>query len=247
MASCRAVQALDPQPRSDAIALTPVRSGPPLARDELARRLGRLRVSGRWLDQCLGARAGAWLARTLGLAFAVTALTLARPLPDAAVAVLRLSLVALSWCVALPALSLAGPALERSLADGRGLFESRGIALGSLRAERPLLLLRWALRQLGVLVALVLAACVVSTDEAWRASRLLALAVGAGVYLVALGAGAGVIAHGCHELGKARGRALLTGVVLVPELLAPAWPELPTLVRSYAALLDACLGLGVRW
>jgi hypothetical protein len=201
-------------------------------------------VGGRWLDQCLGARAGAWFARTIGLGFAVTALSLARPLPDAAIAFVRLALVALSWCAGLAALSLAGPALERSLDAGRGLFESRGIPLAAVRAERTFWLVRWTLRQLVVLVLLVIAACAVATDDPVHTGRLLGLALGSSVYLVVLGAALGAVAHVCHELGGERGRAWLLGVVLLPELVAPAWPELPTLARSLAALLNLCLGLG---
>jgi hypothetical protein len=201
-------------------------------------------VGGRWLDQCGGARAGAWLARSVALGFALVALSLTRPLPDTAIAFVRLSLVALSWCAGLAALSLAGPALDRSLAGGRGLFESRGIPLAVMRAERPFLLLRWTLRKLFVLVLLVIAACAVATDDPLRASRLSALALGAGVYLALLGAALGVVAHLCHELGGERGRAWLVGVVLLPELVAPAWPELPTFAHSFAAVLNLCLGLG---
>jgi hypothetical protein len=238
------VQRLDPQPETHA----PVRAlAGPVAEfswPPLRRWLGRLRVGGRWLDQCLGARAGAWLARMIGLGFAVTALSLARPMPDAAIAFVRLALVALSWCAGLAALSLAGPALHRSIDAGRGLFESRGVPFAALHAQRPLWLVRWTLRQLVLLVLLVIAACAVATDDPVHTARLLGLALGSSVYLVVLGASLGAVAHVCHELGGERGRAWLVGVVLLPELVAPAWPELPTLVRSLAALLDVCLGLG---
>ena len=238
------MQRLDPQPGSAATTPALAGGGPELSREHLRRWLGRLRVEARWLDQCLGARTGAWLARSVAFGFAVIALSLARPMPDAALALLRMALIALSWCAGLASLSLAGPALERSLEAGRGLFESRGISLATARAGHPFLLLRWTLVKLGVLVLLVLAACAIGTDDPLRASHLLALAAGALVYLAALGAGLGALAHACHELGGARGRAWLAGVVLLPELVAPAWPELPTLVRAYAALLNLCLGLG---
>lgn len=238
------MQRLDPQPGSEAPARALAAPSSRFSWQPLRLWLGRLRVGGRWLDQCLGARSGAWLARTVGLGFALSALSLARPLPDSAIAFLRLSLVALSWCAGLAALSLAGPTLERALDAGRGLYESRGISLESVRAERPFLLLRWTLQKLGVLVLLVLAACAVATDDPLQTSRLIGLAAGAGVYLAVLGAGLGAVAHVCHELGRERGRAWLTGVVLLPEFVAPAWPELPTLVKSYAALLNLCLGLG---
>lgn len=208
--------------------------------------LGRWRVGGRWLDQCLGARAGAWFGRGLGLSFGITALFMARPLPEAASAVLRLALVSLSWCTGLAALSLAGPALERSLDAGRALIESRGLTLPTLRADRPVVLALWNLRKLGLPFALVLGACVVATPDPWRAVQLLGLAIGASFYLAALGAGLGVVAWLCHSLGGTRGQSLLFYALVVPELVSPAWPELPTLVKAYASLLDACLGLGFR-
>jgi hypothetical protein len=180
----------------------------------------------------------------VALGFAVAALSLTRPLPDTAIAFVRLSLVALSWCAGLAALSLAGPALDRAIEGGRGLFEGRGISLAALRAERPFLLMRWTLRKLVPLVLLVLAACAIATDDPLHTSRLVELAFGSSVYLAVLGAGLGAVAHVCHELGGERGRSWLVGVVLLPELVAPAWPELPTLARSFAALLNLCLGLG---
>jgi hypothetical protein len=213
---------------------------------DLKRIIGRARVAGRWLDQCLGARAGAWFARGLGLSFALMALFLARPLPEAANAILRLALVALSWCAGLAALSMAGAALERSLEAGRGVLESRGIALATVRKDRPLVLALWSLKKLGPPCALVLAACAAGTHDSWHAAQLLALAGGALVYITALGAGLGAVAHVCHALGGARAQSLLLIALLVPEFLSPAWPELPTVARAYAHLLDACLGLGVR-
>jgi hypothetical protein len=205
-----------------------------------------MRVGRRWLDQCLGARAGAWFARGLGLSFGMMALFLARPLPEAASAVLRLALVSLSWCTGLAALSLAGAALERSLDAGRGLLDSRGITLATVRRDRPFVLAFWNLRRLTPPIALVLGACVVGTTDPWRAAQLFGLAAGALIYVAALGVGLGAVAHLCHVLGGARGQSLLFLAVVVPEIISPAWPELPTLGRVYAQLLDACLGLGVR-
>lgn len=237
------MQALDPKPGNPrAEVRAPALRAPSPA--ELKRVLGRWRVGGRWLDQCLGARAGAFFGRGLGLSFALLALFMARPLPEAASAVLRLALISLSWCTGLAALSLAGPGLERALEAGRGLVESRGIGLATLRADRPLVLALWNLRKLGLPFALVLGGCVVATPDPWRVVSLLGLAAGAAVYLTALGAGLGVVAWLCHTLGGTRGQSLLFYAVLVPELVSPAWPELPTLVKVYASLLDACLGLG---
>jgi hypothetical protein len=239
------VQVLAPPPDRDPVAALSQRA-PAFAWAEPKRILGRLRVGGRWLDLCLGARAGAWFARGLGLGFGLMALFLARPLPEAASAVMRLALVSLSWCTGLAALSLAGAAIERQLEAGRGLIESRGIALATLREDRPFVLALWNLRRLTPPFALVLGACVVATTDPWRAAQLLGLAGGALVYIAALGAGLGAVAHLCHVLGGTRGQSLFLLVVLVPELISPAWPELPTLVNVYASLLDACLGLGFR-
>jgi hypothetical protein len=141
---------------------------------------------------------------------------------------------------------MAGAALERSLEAGRGVMESRGIALATVRQDRPLVLALWSLQKLAPPCALVLAACAVANSEPWRATQLVALAGGALVYIAALGAGLGAIAHVCHALGGARAQALLLFTLLVPELLSPAWPELPTVARAYSRLLDVCLGLGVR-
>jgi hypothetical protein len=209
-----------------------------------SRRFGRLQVAERWLAQCRSARFGAWLARAFGFGFAMMALSAARPLPEASVAVLRLALITLSWCVGLAAVSLAGPALERWLVGARGLLENHGIQPALLRAERPLLLVYWSIRKLGILVALVVVACLVGTRDPAQSGHLLALAAGALVYLVALGGGLGVAAHLCERLGGSRGQSLLLGVLLLPELVSPAWPELPTLIASYSSLLDLCLGLG---
>jgi hypothetical protein len=239
------VQALDPQPDRDAPVLR-ARLTPGLTRAELRRVFGRVRVGGRWLDHCLGARAGAWFARGLGLSFGILALYVARPLPEAASAVLRVALVSLSWCTGLAALSLAGAALESSLDAGRGLIESRGVSLATLRADRPLVLALWNLRRLAPPFALVLGACAVGATDPWRAAQLLGLAGGALLYLATLGAGLGVVAHLCHALGGTRGQSLFLLAVLVPEIVSPAWPELPTLVNAYASLLDACLGLGFQ-
>lgn len=167
-------------------------------------------------------------------------------MPEAGVALLRLSLVALSWCMGLAALSLAGPALDRWLAGARGLLENHGLQPAALRAERPLLLIFWGLRKLALPVGLVVAACLVGSRDPGQSARLLALGGGALLYLAALGGGLGVLAHLCERLGSGRGQSLLLGVLLIPELVAPAWPELPTVVASFSSLLDICLGLGSR-
>jgi hypothetical protein len=239
------VQVFEPEPgsaASGALAFGRAR----FTREELARAFARLRLAQRWLGRCWGARAGAWLARGYGLTFVVLAAYTARPYPELSRAVLRLALVTFSWCAGLAAVSLAGPGPEQHLAEARGLLASRAIDLDSLRAQRPLVLLLWALQKLGLLALCVVLAYLLGTADAWSTARLFGLAIGALVYLTALGLGLGAVAWCCERLGGGRGRALFIGVVLLPELVSPAWPDLPTLVAFYARLLDACLGLGLR-
>jgi len=238
------VVALDPQPDGDtarARALTPLLVPP---RAQLQRWLGRLHVGRRWLDRCFAARASAWLARANGLGFGLMALSTTRPLPEARSAVLRLALVAFSWSAGLAALSLAGPGPERWLTEGRALLDSRGVGVERFRAERPFVLARWCLERLGPPLLLVIAGCLVGSPEPLRTLESVGLAAGALLYVTSLGLGLGVVAHLCERLGAGRGQSFFLGVVLLPELIAPAWPELPTLASSYGHWLDACLGLG---
>jgi len=170
----------------------------------------------------------------------------ARPLPGTLDAIVRLALVTLSWCAGLAALSAAGRSHDQVLEAGRGLLQSRGISLDRVRAERPLAVAVWILRHVGVLALLLVALSMSLTPEPWRVARLLGLAIGTGVYLVALGVGLGALAHLCHVLGRARGQALLLGLVFIPELISPAWPEVPTVVSSYGQLLELCSSFGFR-
>lgn len=199
-----------------------------------------MRVGQRHLDDCLGARAGAWLARAIGLGFAVSALLAARPLPGALDALLRLGLVMLSWCAGLAALSAAGPMSLRALAAGRGLLRARGVPLARVRREQALSLALWIVRHIGSLGLLLVVVCLAVTPEPWRAAQLLRLGVGTALYFTALGLGLGLLAQVSSVLGGSRGRALLMGLIFVPELLSPAWPELHTVPSTYARLLDVC-------
>jgi hypothetical protein len=239
------VVALDPQPGADVVgahALVPFPSG--FRRAALARWLGQLHVGRRWLDRCFGARAGAWLARANGLGFAVMALLTSRPLPEARSAVLRLALVAFSWSAGLAALSLAGAGPERWLSEGRALLAGRGIHDERFRVQRPLVLARWCLERLGPPVLLVVAGCLAGSPTSWRAIESLGLGLGALCYVTTLGLGLGLVAYLCERLGSGRGQSLLISVLLLPEVIAPAWPELPTLTRAFGHWLDLCLGLG---
>jgi hypothetical protein len=239
------VQAFDPEPggaTSGALTLGPA----PWSQRELRRGLARLHLGQRWLSRCWGARAGAWLARGYGLTFAVLAAYTARPFPELSRAVLRLSLVTLSWCAGLAALSLAGPGPERHLEEARGLLATRGVPAARLRAERPLMFVLWTIEKLAVIALCVVLAYVLATTDLRHTVRSFGLAIGALAYMTALGLGLGIVAWGCERLGGARGRALFIAVVLLPELVSPAWPELPTIVSSYGHLLDVCLRLGPR-
>lgn len=203
-----------------------------------------MRVGQRNLDDCLGARAGAWLARAIGLGFAVAAVFAARPVPGALDALLRLGLVMLSWCAGLAALSAAGPTSLRALEAGRGLLRARGVPLGRVRREQSVALALWVFTHIGSVGLLLVGVCLAVTPEPWRAAYLLRLGVGTALYFIALGLGLGLLAQLSSSLSKSRGRALLAGLVFVPELVSPAWPELHTVPSTYARLLDVCSTLG---
>ena len=213
---------------------------------EWRRRLATLRVFQRALGQCFGARACVWLARGAGISFVLAALYTAGIAPDALDAVLRLALLTLSGCAGLAALSAAGPVPERILESGRGLLESRAVSLAQLRARRPLAVALWILRHVGFVALAVLIACLALAREPHGVAYVLGLACGAAGYVVLLAAGLALLAQLCHVLGRTRGQTLFLGLVFLPQLLAPAWPELPTIPSCYSRVLDRCLGLRVR-
>lgn len=245
MASCAAVNSVPPErPAPHAPLTAPWGFGGGGGLVALAPLVGTLDVMQRLLGQCRGARAGAWLARGVALWFAFAAVFTRRPLPEVLDVVARLGLGSLSWCAGLAALSAAGPAFREQLWAARGLFSRRGITFERLGALQPLALALWVLRHIGVLALVLLLLCAGLTSEPARAARLAALAGGGVVYVLALAAGVGVLAHLCHVLGRTRGKALLAALVIVPELLGRAWPELPRVPSAFARLLDACLGLG---
>ena len=210
------------------------------------RRWAALRVTEQALGQCFGARACVWLARTAGLGFVISTLYVAGFAPGALDALLRIALITLSYCAGLAAFSAAGPAPDRILEAGRGLLECRGVPLARLRAERPLAVALWIVRQVGVVALLVFFACLALTDEPRRLGHVLGLGFGAASYVLLLGAGLALLAHVCQVLGRSRGQALFIGLILVPQLLSPAWRDLPTVASRYTSLLDRCLGLESR-
>jgi len=186
---------------------------------------------------------GLWFARGAGITFVLAALYTSSFASGALDAVLRMALVALSVCAGLCALSAAGPGPERILASGRGLLESHGVPLARLQGVRPLAVALWIVRQIGFAVIVVALACVALSPEPHALGRGLALAAGAVTYIVLLGGGLALLAELCHTLGRTRGQALFLGLILLPQLLSPAWPDLPSVSSSYARLLDRCLGL----
>jgi hypothetical protein len=204
------------------------------------------RIGERALDGCLGARACVWFSRLSGLGFALSALLAARSLPGTLDAILRLALLNLSWCAGLAALSAAGPGPGRLLLAGRGLWQNRGVALERAQAAQPLASATWIMRQVGSMALLVSAVCVGASAEPWRTARLLGAMLGALGYVAVLALGLAALARLCQLLGRGRGQSLLLGLIFLPELIAPAWPELPTVISSYARLLDACLSIGAR-
>jgi hypothetical protein len=247
MASCVAVNALQPEPSPAQHGLRRVARFPGESPWRAARRWrAQLRVGEQALGECLGARACVWFSRTTALGFAGAALFAAQPLPGTLDVILRMALLTLSWCAGLAALSAAGPAPELMLHAGRGLWLNRGMSWASLRAEQPFASALWILRHIGAATLLVGAVCVGASSELGLAAQLFGVTLGALGYVVALAVGLAVLAHLCHLLGQTRGRALLLAVVFIPELIAPVWPSLPTLISNYSHLLDACLSVGAR-
>jgi hypothetical protein len=210
---------------------------------EWRRRLATLRIFQRAFGQCFAARLGLWLARGAGITFVLAALYTSSFASGALDAVLRLALLALSACAGLCALSAAGPGPERILESGRGLLESRAVSLAQLQAGRALGVALWLARQIGFVVLAVAVACVALTPEPHELVRGLALTAGALCYVLLLAGGLALLAELCHTLGRTRGQALFWGLIFLPQLLSPAWPELPSVSSSYVRLLDRCLGL----
>lgn len=211
----------------------------------LRRRASVWRAGRRALETCTGARSGLWLARTACIPFALAGLYGARPLADAIDAILAMSLTTFSMFAVLAALSAAGPAHASALEQTRGLFIPRGIPMSAVLAERWVGVAAWVVVHLLPLALIVLAGCAIAPG-AQRALQLGGLVFGVAIYLSLLGAGLGALAQLCHGLGRARGQGLLLGLIILPELISPAWPELPTFTSIYAELLDACLALGAR-
>lgn len=210
------------------------------------RYLATLDVTQHALGQCFAARAGLWLARSIGVSFVLAGLYVAGLAPGGADAVLRMALLALSWCAGLAALSAAGPAVDRALEGGRGLLETRALQLGTVVRQRPLAVALWLLRRIGSLALLVVVACLAFTRAPDGVGAALRLAVGAAGYLVLLAAGLALLAELCRIIGRRRGQVLFLAVAFLPQLFAPAWPELPTVISGYDALLDRCLRLELK-
>ena len=213
------------------------------ARAEWRRWLATLMIAQHALGRCLAARIGLWLARSVAVGFVVAGLYVAGLAPDAVDAVLRMALVALSWCAGLAALSAAGPAVDRALEGGRGLLETRGVELGTVRRQRLLAVAVWLLRRIGLPALLVAAACVALERAPGGVGAALSLVLGTACYVLLLAAGLAVLAELCRVIGRSRGQLLFLALAFLPQLFAPAWPELPTVISGYDRLLDRCLRL----
>jgi hypothetical protein len=210
---------------------------------ELQRQRTLLRIRLRWLGQCTGTRFGVWLARLSTFGFCIAAVYAARSLPAAVEAIARLSLISLSWCAGLAALSAAGPGPERLLRAGQGLLTARAISATEAGVGRPLTLACWICRHIGVLALLVLVPPLVLANAPGALVASLQCALGSALYVLGLGVGLGALASACRALGQSNGQIHLLAVLGLPELLAPAFPELPTVGKFYGHLLDACLRL----
>ena len=217
-----------------------------MARTDWRRELATLRIVQRALGQCWGARACLWLSRLVGVSFVLAALYVSGLAPAASDAILRLALLALSACAELAAFSAAGPAPDRFLEAGRGLLETRAVPLEQLQRARPLAVALWIVRHVGFSALIVAIACLGLASEPRHAAHAFALAAGAAGYVLLLAGGLALLAQLCHVLGRTRGQALFIGLVLLPPLLSPAWPELPTLEGGYQRLLDRCLDVQVK-
>ncbi len=242
MASCGAMNAVVPESPNTGVPLGPPREGQGW-RAELHRQRALLRIRSRLLGQCTGARFGVWLARLNAFSFFLAAVYAARSLPVAIEAIARLSLIGLSWCAGLAALSAAGPGPERLLLAGRGLFATRAIGSAEAGVERPLTLAFWICRHIGVLALIVLVPPAVLANSPGALVASLQYALGSAVYVLGLAVGLGGLASACRALGQSNGQVHLLAVMGLPELLAPAFPELPTVGKFYGHLLDACLRL----
>lgn len=152
---------------------------------------------------------------------------------------LRLGLLSLSVCAALGALSAAGSAADARLDQVRRLLASRGVRTHRAAAWRGASLGFWIWLKLGPPALLLVLAGVVARPLAG-----VGLAVGVVVYLLGLAVALGTLLELAVSLGeRRRGRLVLCLLLLVPEVLAPAWPALPTPSGVMIGLLDGCLRL----
>jgi hypothetical protein len=216
-----------------------------LSSREAQRWLASVRLAERALAQCLGARASVWLSRSVALSFALTLVWFVRDMADLLDSILRIALIALSWCAGLAAFSAAGPAPERSLSAAQGLYRSRGFSLDTARRERVFATAWWIARQTGALALLLVILSAGLAPDRGSALHLLALVFGVAVYVLALAFGLALLAHACVSLSAERGQALFIALIWLPETLSVAYPELTGVVSTYGHLLQRCLGAGV--
>jgi hypothetical protein len=125
------------------------------------------------------------------------------------------------------------------------LLRSRGLDAGYVLGLRAVALAWWVPRRLTPLALLLAGVWLVFGRHPDSGMRALGLGAGLALYLALLALALGCLVQLAAMLGgERRGRLALVLLVGLPELLAPAWPELPTVLGSLGALLDRCLDPG---
>jgi len=69
-------------------------------------------------------------------------------------------------------------------------------------------------------------------------------AVGVCGYVAALGTVLGLLSRWSAAMSPTRGRALVAGIVLLPELARAAWPSVPSVPAAFAWLLERLVEIG---
>ena len=199
----------------------------------------------RALSESFGARAAIWLARSFTLGYGIALLLAARPAPGSVHPLLHLALASLSLCAGLAALSAAGDGLRARLDRASGLLRSRGLVAGDALGLRAVAVACWVPRRLTPLALLLAGIWLVFGRPPDSGMRALTMGAGLALYLALLALALGCLVQLAAMLGgERRGRLALLLLVGLPELLAPAWPELPTVLGALGALLDRCLDPG---
>lgn len=166
---------------------------------------------------------------------------LPRPVSIAAIEGLLLqALRSASWFVAgLCALSAARDLVRRDLEEGvTALVAQRGHDPKSLELSRGLaaaLLIATWIGLPAVLLALLAWVRVSDLSSLPWAIAWVSFAI---VYSIALGLVIGALARVASHISPERGRLVLIGLVLTPELLRAVWPSVPSVPAAFAWALD---------